>query len=972
MAKKSDEKNGSKKASAGASKAKKQEIESDADRRKSIFFNNFKAEAPFIRDEIVRDLPAYNLLLSLQAESFDDIALRVIAKQRGELFDPRNPPVPDCPYCHKRDQVGTKGTSRYRCRRCERDFSATHNSIVSNKRSSDIKFLRTVIAILEGRSQTEVCKLAGVAPTTYYRIRNRLLYAIQLMLEDVRLYGVVEADCCFVNASYKGIDLESGDFEEDSMFYDETAFIPREARQRGGSYPHLERNANSIAILSLCDEYGNVANIFCGTGVVSRKTLKMYVPENKILHTVPMKNPFAFSKKRKKSSTKTKTEHERGVGDSSLLVIDKEAALVSYAQLIGIECESHVYRDKGVQRKLSPNWHHIQHINSMHSRLKRFLSQHTVSTKYLPGYLLLFDFKEMTGMAPEAIQSLLEIMATPGLGKPPAFYRQLFIVPNYLLQWFNGDHPLKKLPYNDLLSFYLYDHVRNKANYPDNIPPTMAFIERATGYSSRKIRTVYRNLLNAGYKELILTYFGEAVEGKTAPAKPTKTVPPVIPLLHKEWGEYVCGRKQPMPTFAKFLREQSEQHGKSLNQSYVRYWFKRVEEMGICDPLPPKEEWPPVMPDIPQIIFHLYNEWCVANRAGNGSKPSFVQFHKEKCEQYGLDYAYTTLKKYFRQIEQMKLGQDSATFEPTIEASIPTERDYKICTEFDLLMREQEKLGDKGLQASEARKVIAEKFGLSPGRVKCIISDMHQHLMYQRGVETNGHSMYPLREMEERAERAASGNGSVSLQQYNPVVAARWHPTKNGGLTPDAVSYGSAKRVWWLCPECGHEWEAEVRRQIHKLKCPMCVRRSKDDFMGFLDEDEALAVQWHTEKNGELLPGKVARGSIKKVWWRCELGHEWQMSILERSHGGGCPVCQGRKVLAGFNDLSSQFPALAAQWHPTKNGEMTPEQIVIGSTKKVWWRCENGHEWEAIVRNRTKKKSGCPYCAGVRKWIAPL
>ena len=70
-------------------------------------------------------------------------------------------------------------------------------------------------------------------------------------------------------------------------------------------------------------------------------------------------------------------------------------------------------------------------------------------------------------------------------------------------------------------------------------------------------------------------------------------------------------------------------------------------------------------------------------------------------------------------------------------------------------------------------------------------------------------------------------------------------------------------------------------------------------------------------------------------------------------------------VLAGFNDLQTCEPAIAAQWHPTLNGSLTPDTVTYGSKKKVWWQCPEGHVWRAVVYSRTgAKKCGCPVCAG--------
>ena len=63
--------------------------------------------------------------------------------------------------------------------------------------------------------------------------------------------------------------------------------------------------------------------------------------------------------------------------------------------------------------------------------------------------------------------------------------------------------------------------------------------------------------------------------------------------------------------------------------------------------------------------------------------------------------------------------------------------------------------------------------------------------------------------------------------------------------------------------------------------------------------------------------------------------------------------------------LSVTHPEIAVEWHPTNNGDLTPEGIVAGSTKKVWWKCPKAadHEWQAVVDKRTRG-TGCPACAG--------
>lgn len=113
-----------------------------------------------------------------------------------------------------------------------------------------------------------------------------------------------------------------------------------------------------------------------------------------------------------------------------------------------------------------------------------------------------------------------------------------------------------------------------------------------------------------------------------------------------------------------------------------------------------------------------------------------------------------------------------------------------------------------------------------------------------------------------------------------------------------------------------------------------------------------LASEWNYEKNGNLTPHDVTAGSRKKVWWLCEKGHAYEQSIIKRTNRGySCPYCSGHKALKGFNDLSTVNPRLAKEWHPIKNGDLTPFDITAGSGKKVWWLCPLGHEYQATIHD---------------------
>lgn len=201
------------------------------------------------------------------------------------------------------------------------------------------------------------------------------------------------------------------------------------------------------------------------------------------------------------------------------------------------------------------------------------------------------------------------------------------------------------------------------------------------------------------------------------------------------------------------------------------------------------------------------------------------------------------------------------------------------------------------------------------------------------------------------------------LRSVYPELSGQWHPVKNGALRPEDCLPGSHRSVWWRC-ERGHEWKALIKSRIEGNGCPVCSNRvilpGQNDLA---TAAPTLAKQWHPTKNGVLQPEEVSCGSGRRVWWRCEQGHEWLASIRSRAAGHGCPVCTGRTIIPGENDLQSYDPELAKQWHPEKNGTLTPSRIAVTSNKKVWWRCDRGHEWLSSAAVRTTKRSGCPYCA---------
>ena len=121
-----------------------------------------------------------------------------------------------------------------------------------------------------------------------------------------------------------------------------------------------------------------------------------------------------------------------------------------------------------------------------------------------------------------------------------------------------------------------------------------------------------------------------------------------------------------------------------------------------------------------------------------------------------------------------------------------------------------------------------------------------------------------------------------------------------------------------------------------------------------------LSKEWHPSRNGDLNPRNVPPGSGKKVWWICAEGHAWEAAIYSRNRGSGCPFCN-KPTPADNSDILITDTDLLREWHISKNSGLNIRNLPPGFSKKVWWICEEGHEWEATVKSRMKGND-CPDC----------
>lgn len=212
---------------------------------------------------------------------------------------------------------------------------------------------------------------------------------------------------------------------------------------------------------------------------------------------------------------------------------------------------------------------------------------------------------------------------------------------------------------------------------------------------------------------------------------------------------------------------------------------------------------------------------------------------------------------------------------------------------------------------------------------------------------------------------------NITLAGEFPVLAEEWHPVKNRALLPEHVSPGSDLKVWWCCkkqPE--HEWQASVSNRAKGRGCPECSNRLVSTRNSLANTHPQIAAEWDHGKNRKLTPEQVVASSAQKVWWLCAVAddHSWKTQVRVRTTSNGCPFCSGRR-LSKTSSLAALRPELAAEWHPSLNGDLTPESVIVGSTKRAWWQCSKNpeHVWESVIEKRGKGGRGCPYCAGRHK-----
>ncbi|MCA0940864.1 hypothetical protein LCM28_13370 [Salipiger pacificus] len=201
-----------------------------------------------------------------------------------------------------------------------------------------------------------------------------------------------------------------------------------------------------------------------------------------------------------------------------------------------------------------------------------------------------------------------------------------------------------------------------------------------------------------------------------------------------------------------------------------------------------------------------------------------------------------------------------------------------------------------------------------------------------------------------------------SFKDLAPEAAAQWDDERNGAMRPELFRPHSSFRAHWKCPECDHRWQVSIGSRTAGNGCPACAGRVATETYNIQVLCSHLMHEWNWQQN-DVDPRTVTPMSARLFSWKClKRGHVWEASAYVRTNGQSCPECRAEE-----DSLLVRCPDVAATWHPTKNGDITPSDVSYGSKREFWWMClENtDHVWKRSVNIRTSNR-GCPFCAGKR------
>ena len=204
-------------------------------------------------------------------------------------------------------------------------------------------------------------------------------------------------------------------------------------------------------------------------------------------------------------------------------------------------------------------------------------------------------------------------------------------------------------------------------------------------------------------------------------------------------------------------------------------------------------------------------------------------------------------------------------------------------------------------------------------------------------------------------------------------VLNRWDYNLNN-CSPKDIDYGTGKRYWFKC-ETHPEHYSELKNinsftngSEGSMACNQCNSIAQYILDNFKDKD--LYEVWDKDKNGNLDPWKINRGSHKKICVKCqekEYHGSYEITCNKFTSGRRCPYCSSKKIHPKdsvgqyiVDNYGEEF--LHKIW--SDNNNVSPFELFPNDRRKVWWKCAEGIHND-YLRNCSKSFScefRCPKC----------
>ena len=250
-----------------------------------------------------------------------------------------------CPHCEhiKYVKMGKdNGVQRYKCKKCNRTFTPYTGTWMAQIHKKE-KLADYLKLMQQGLSLDRIKKKLNINKKTAFDWRHKITQSIKDAGEEMFL-GITESDETFFLYSEKG-----------------SGKLMHKSRKRGKQVKTRGISKEQVAVIATADRKGTISINAACLGRLSKKDVEKAIGKR--------------------------------INKQTILCTDGHSSFKGFANDNNLE--HHVLR-ANLKQFVKKNKFHIQNINSLHSRLKKWVNDdlYGVSTKYLQNYLNWFRVKE--------------------------------------------------------------------------------------------------------------------------------------------------------------------------------------------------------------------------------------------------------------------------------------------------------------------------------------------------------------------------------------------------------------------------------------------------------------------------------------------------------------------------------------------------------------------------------------------------